>query len=341
MAIMEYMTKNGRRYRAQVYRDGMRVTGKAGFLTRKEARSWLAQAERGTEPAATNTDFLTLATAYLEDMETRRQPKTFQGKRTVFKRLLTFMGGRFVLESLTQERIGSFFRAQQQARGAKAANRDLVELKAMLNWAVRKGYCTENPFRVQEKYPEVIFVRRVPTQAEIEAVKAVASQEQLDFIEILLHTGARLSEICSLNWNDVDFQKNTITLWTRKRQAGNLEPGMLPMSQHLRSVLQARKERSDTHAVFVFCGREGKQFTKNSVRLWFPSLCKAAQVSPPFTAHGVRHWFATMLKDSGRANPFQIQSALRHKNLSTTEKYLHELSIDRSVADILDARSHE
>lgn len=341
MAIMEYMTKHGRRYRAQVYQDGVRVTGKAGFQTKKEARAWLAQAEQQSQTPATSTDFLTMATAYLEDMEARRQPNTFQYKRTTLKRLLAFMGGRFSLENLTQAQIDLYLRKQLEARGAKAANRELVELKALFNWAMRKGYYAENPFRMQEKFSETSYIRRVPTLAEIEAVKAIASREQLDFIEILLHTGARLSEVCSLNWHDINFQHNTITLWTRKRHAGNLEPGLLPMSQHLRSVLLARKERPGTHQIFVFCGRDGKQFTKNSVRLWFPSLCSAAQISPPFTAHALRHWFATMLKDSRRANPFQIQNALRHKNLSTTEKYLHELSIDRSIANILDDQNDE
>ena len=341
MAIMEYRTGKGRRYRAQVYRDGVRVAGKAGFLTKKEALAWLVEAERQPLQPVTGTDFLTLATAYLEDMEARKQHNTFQSKRTALKRLLAFMGGSFSLQQLTQIKIGAFLRAQWEARGAKAVNRDIVEFKVLFNWAIKKGYCTENPFRIQEKFPEVSYVRRVPTLAEIVAVKAVASREQLDFIEIILHTGARLSEVCALNWQDVDFHNNTITLWTRKRQAGNLEPGALPMSRYLRGVLEARKQRPDAHPVFVFYGREGKQFTKNSVRLWLPSLCEAAQVSPHFTAHALRHWFATMLKDSRRANPFQIQNALRHKNLSTTEKYLHELTIDRSIADILDGKSDE
>lgn len=341
MAIMEYKTSKGRRYRAQVYQDGVRVTGKGGFLTKKEARAWLVQAERQPQLLATSTDFLTLATVYLEDMESRRQPITFQYKRTLLKRFVTYMGGNFILEDLAQTQADSFLRHEQKLRGEKTANRALVELKTLFNWACKKNMCDHNPFRTLEKFPEVSFVRRVPTLAEIEAIKSVATRDQLDFIDILLHTGARLSEVCTLTWDDINFKNNTITLWTRKRRGGNKESGVLPMSQHLLTVLLDRKERPDTHHIFVFCGRNGKQFTKNSVRLWFPSLCRTAQISPPFTAHSLRHWFATMLKDSRRANPFQIQNALRHKNLSTTEKYLHELSIDRSIANILDGRNDE
>lgn len=341
MGIMEYKTKKGRRWRAQVYRDGARVAGKAGFTTKKEALTWLVQAEREPLSQVTGTDFLTLATAYLEDMESRRQPITFQYKRTLLKRFIVYMKGNFPIEDLTQAQVDSFLRHEQNIRGEKTANRALVELKTLFNWACKKHMCDNNPFRALERFPEISFIRRVPTLSEIEAVKNLATRDQLDFIEVLLHTGARLSEVCALTWDDINFQNSTITLWTRKRKGGNLEPGVLPMSRLLSAVLLARMQRRETTTTSVFSGRSGRQFTRNSVRRLIPDLCKAAQVSPPFTAHSLRHWFATMLKDSGRANPFQIQHALRHKNLTTTEKYLHELSIDRSVADILDGKADE
>ena len=45
---------------------------------------------------------------------------------------------------------------------------------------------------------------------------------------------------------------------------------------------------------------------------------------------------ATRLKDSRQATPFQIQNFLGHQNLSATERYLHELDVDRGVSAILD-----
>lgn len=337
MAITPYMTKSGKRYRVEVYKEGVRVAAKAGFTSQQDAKKWearvLTRAER-QEP--TGTDFLQLATAYLDDMTERRQHNTVQYKIAALRRFLLFMGGSFALEQLRATQISAYLVARKTAKGPKAANRDLVEMRALMNWGIRKRHYHENPFLPFEKFPEKKFVRRVPTAAEIDAVLKVATQEQKDFLDILRYTGARLSEVCSLCWNDVDFQRNTITLWTRKRKGGNLEPGILAMPQILRDVLAARKVHPSAHPEFVFVGRAGRQFTKNSVRLWLPELCKSANIHPPFTAHALRHYFATLLKDSGVITSFQIQAALRHKNLSTTEKYLHELSIDRGVASLLD-----
>lgn len=339
MAITPYMTKSGKRYRVEVYREGERIAAKAGFTNQQDAKKWEARAlVRAEKQGAIGTDFLRLATAYLDDMKERRQHNTVQYKIAALRRFLSFMGGRFSLELLRSSQISAYLVARKNATGPKAANRDLVELRAVMNWAIRKRLYHDNPFLPFEKFPEKKFVRRVPTAEEIDAVLAVATQEQKDFLDILRYTGARLSEVCSLCWRDVDFQRNTITFWTRKRRGGDLEPGTLAMPQVLRNVLAARKADPAAHQVFVFVGRDGRQFTKNSVRLWLPTLCKEANVDPPFTAHSVRHYFATLLKDSGVITPFQIQAALRHKNLSTTEKYLHELSVDRGVAALLDGK---
>lgn len=339
MAIAAYSTKNGRRYRVELYRDGVRVAGKTGFATKKEARAWQQQAEadlQGQE-LTTRLDFFQLATLYLEDMKARRQPNTWQYKFTTLQRFLTFMGGRFPLKKLTPRDVDAYLRARFYSHGPKAANRDIVELKAAVNWMLRKQlFAGQNLFAMTERFAENAFKRHVPTREHIDAVLVVASQEQKDFLHILLHTGARLSEVCSLNWEDVNFKDNTITLWTRKRSGGNREARTLAMSQTLRATLEDRSGREGRHETFVFVGRDNKQFTKNSVRLWLPELCKAAEVKPPFTAHGLRHFVATRLMDSGRVTSFQVQNFLGHKNLSTTEKYLHELRIDRGMAEILD-----
>ena len=337
MAITPYMTKSGKRFKVEVYQHGQRIGSKSGFTSLQAAKKWEAKAlTQAEKEIPTGTDFLRLATTYLDDMKERRQHNTVQYKIAALRRFLSFMGGSFPLERLRASQIGNYLVARKTAMGPKAANRDLVELRALMNWAIRKRLYHENPFVPFEKFPEKKFVRRVPTAAEIDAVLAVATQEQKDFLDILRYTGARLSEVCSLCWKDVDFQRNTITLWTRKRRGGNLEPEILAMPQLLRDVLAARKAHPSAHQEYIFVGREGRQFTKNSVRLWLPALCKEASVSPAFTAHAVRHYFATLLKDSGVITPFQIQAALRHKNLSTTEKYLHDLSIDRGVAALLD-----
>lgn len=172
---------------------------------------------------------------------------------------------------------------------------------------------------------------------DVTAVRAVAVGMERDFIDVLFYTGARLSEACNLTWADVDFDRMTITLWTRKRRAGSREPRTMGMVKPLSALLYARRtaNRESNH---VFSDpATGRQLSKNT--RWcitlLDSLCERADVTR-FTAHCIRHFVATRLKDSRQATPFQIQNFLGHQNLSTTERYLHELDVDRGVSAILD-----
>lgn len=342
MGVSTYQTKEGRLYKAILYMDGEAVASKRGFKTKREARNWMMEEERlrqsPSNPPSQGTSFSDLSALYLSDMEGRRQHNTYRYKTAAVSRLIGYVGGDFFIEDLTSQEIDSYLHTQLQERGSKAANRDLLELKAVLNWAIRKDMYPSNPFRRVEPYPEEKYVRYVPQAEDVAKVRAVAEGQERDFVDVLYYTGARLSEACDLQWSDVNFAHRTITLWTRKRRGGGREARTMAMVMALHDALLARAASPCRHETHVFTNPEsGLPLTKNTV--WtihlMTRLCERAGVQR-FTAHCIRHFVATRLKDSRQATPFQIQNFLGHQNLSTTEKYLHELEVDRGIAAILE-----
>ena len=340
MGVSTYRTKDGRRYRATLYRDGGAVAAKRGFTTKAAARKWMTdtakQSQAPAQPLPTGTAFSSVATSYLDDMEARRQPNTYKYKIATINRFLAHMGGDFLLDDLTIADIDAYMLKRREDDGPKAANRDAIELKACINWGIRKNLWQSNPFREVEPFPEQKFQRYVPSAEDVMAVRAVAVGQERELIDVLYYTGARLSEACTLAWEDVDFDRMTITLWTRKRRGGGREPRTMGMVKPLAALLQARASGQESGHIFTDPAT-GNPLTKNT--RWcitlFDNLCTRAKVKR-FTAHCVRHFVATRLKDSRQATPFQIQNFLGHQNLSTTERYLHELDIDRGVSAILD-----
>jgi len=63
------------------------------------------------------------------------------------------------------------------------------------------------------------------------------------------------------------------------------------------------------------------------------NICKQANVKP-FGFHSIRHLTATMLYKNG-CKRHAIQSVLRHKSASTTEKYLHQLGLNDDLKNEL------
>jgi integrase len=276
---------------------------------------------------------------YLDDMIARRQPNTYRYKKAVVASLIKHMGGTtFALEDLAQDDISAYLKSRWEEDGPKAANRDVVELKALWNWLIKKNKFQTNPWREVEPYPEEQFQRYVPPADDVTAVRAVAMGQERDLLDVIYFTGARLSEACNLTWQDIDFERMSITLWTRKRKGGGRQPRTLGMVKSLAILLKARKYLADQSRPEVFFDpATGGKLHKNT--RWcitlFDNLCARAEVTR-FTAHCLRHFVATKLKDSRKATPFQIQNLLGHQNLSTTEKYLHELDVDRDVSALLE-----
>lgn len=341
MAVTEYKAKAGRRYRAILYEGKVIVASQRGFLTKKAAKDWLSDTAKSLKipaPIQTGTGFLVASNDYLDDMEARRQHQTYKAKSSIVKLLLKHMGGDFDLESITPTDINTYLLSRREQAGPKAANRDIVELKALWNWLIKKNRARSNPWRGIENFPEEKFQRYVPTKEDMMLVRAVAVGQERDLVDFLYYTGARLGEACRLSWSDVDFERMTITLWTRKRRGGSLEPRTMGMVKSLAALLRERRDAADQRRPEVFTdpatGRRLEKNTRWSITL-FTRLCEKAGVKR-FTAHCIRHFVATRLKDSRQATPFQIQNLLGHQNLSTTEKYLHELEVDREVSALLE-----
>lgn len=341
MSITAY-TKGGKRaYRAEFEYQGRRFT-KAGFLTLDAARLWTATEKKRLKkdsatphlPNLKKLMYSDACAAYLTDSRARHQPGTFTEKSRHLTEFVEFVGYDVPVEDISEAQSEAFISFIQSTTTNKTANRYLRTLKAFWNWTSRRHSIGSSPFIIIQPYPEDSPHRYIPPTEDVIAVLGAARQWERDFLNVLLKTGARPGEIRALQWNDVDFSRATITLWTRKRKSGQSEPRTMNMSAQLTEVLKRRfQERASETWVFIN-EVTGKPFTRQSrpVKYLMERLCKAASTDErpikPFTFYAFRHFVATRLRDSGKANKYEIQHILGHKRSDTTDRYLRELAPD-------------
>jgi len=158
----------------------------------------------------------------------------------------------------------------------------------------------------------------------------------MDVLLCLYHTGGRIGEIRRMTWADVNMEKRSVTLWTRKRRDGELQSDKMAMSDILYDLFVRRWRDRNKESQYVFCNEDGSQLSKQGwLRHMMPRLCDRAEVKP-FGFHAIRHHVASILEDSGKATLGQIQRFLRHRRATTTQVYLNELTRDqKEVAEIL------
>jgi len=277
---------------------------------------------------------LTWATAYLADA-VRYAPKTINEKRNVFKRLFQKIKPTTPWASLSKNDALSYLQYQFKKRSGYAANKERKNLSAAWGWGQDfiEGFPTSNPWKSVKKFPEQREPRYVPPEKDFWSVVDVADGQDKIMLLTLLYTAARKGEIFRLTWEDVDFSSGNIRLGTRKRQDGSMEYDWVPMDDELYQVLlQHRREAVNEWVFTQSVGRHrGKPYTEN--RDFPQALCRAAEVRE-FGCHAIRHLSASVLANAG--TPINlIQDMLRHKRLSTTERYVKTLDAARPYLKVL------
>ena len=313
---------------------------KEGFRTRAEAKDWEVDRRRELEEEAKRANltspptFFDISAQYLEDCQARMQLNTWRQKAFVCRSFLEHLDYDPPAEDITKQQVADYLRNRQQTVSNKAANRDLRDIKALYNWAIRRDILFRNPCNGLEFYPEDPTPRYIPPSEDIDKVLMAAEPEEMDLLLILYHTGARVGEVLRMTWEDVNLEKRWVRLWTRKRRGGNLQEDMLPMNETLHGILQRRWRNRNKESPHVFpeYRHEGRRRKESTYRM-MQKLCRRAGVKP-FGFHTIRHYVASIIQDSRKATLQQIQKFLRHRRQTTTENYLH--MIDRSLQEAVD-----
>ena len=319
----------------------IRLTGcpertKYGFKTKTAAKEWERQEkERLKIPEVIRLTFSTGCTLYLDFCKKRFQKNTWRQKAHIIRGFIFSMGCDSLIDEIRPVHIRTYLDTQFDNGTGKTANRHLREINTIFNWLISEDIIMLNPAKSILRYSEEQYIKYVPLVEDINAVILISSPNEQDMILTLYHTGARLSEILNLKWEDINFNTSTIRLWTRKRKGG-VEYDELEINGVLYAILSRRYLNHDKKSLYVFFdskGDSGKKSTWDNVMV---KLCKKAGVKK-FGFHSIRHHVAALLADSGKVSLIEIQKQLRHKRATTTDIYLKSLVREKSrAADVLE-----
>lgn len=243
-------------------------------------------------------------------------------------------------EDIALSHIRSWLATQQVRGGARTTlSRRAVAIRLFTKWAAKRGHiptdigatlATPKPHRT---LPGVLTQSDAVTAIDSMATRAAefdtpSSFRDVAIIELLYATGARVSEVCGLNLEDLDFHRNTIRVLGK----GNKER-MIPMGAPAVKALNiyindARPQMAnDKSARALFLGARGKRIDQRAVRTIVYEALSALEGVERMGPHALRHSAATHLLEGG-ADLRTVQEILGHSSLATTQIYTH-VSTDR------------
>ena len=231
--------------------------------------------------------------------------------------------------------IRSWLATQQVRGGARTTlSRRAVSIRLFTKWATKRGYmpvdvgatlATPKPHRtlpgVLTQGDAVIALDSMATRAA--EFDTPTSIRDVAIVELLYATGARVSEVCGLDLEDLDFHRNTIRVLGK----GNKER-MIPMGAPAVKALNmyindARPQlANDKSARALFLGARGKRIDQRAVRTIVYEALSALEGVERMGPHALRHSAATHLLEGG-ADLRTVQEILGHSSLATTQIYTH------------------
>lgn len=189
-------------------------------------------------------------------------------------------------------------------------NRKASVLKSFFNYLFQEKKINRP---LSELIPTTKIPKKLPHYISVDEALSVfktAKDKELILFLLLYGGGLRISEACSLRWNQIHFPSRTL----RIRGKGNKERIIaLPAT----ALFEIQKLPQNTD----FIWGENALSQRKAYEI-IRQLGIKSQLLKPLHPHCLRHSFATHLLTSG-ANLRTLQELLGHRSLQATEKYTH------------------
>jgi integrase/recombinase XerC len=231
--------------------------------------------------------------------------------------------------------IRSWLANQQVKGGARTTlSRRAVSIRLFTKWATKKGYLAKDVGATlatpkgARTLPDVLSIADAGLAMDAMATRVVQEEGPISLrdcamLEVLYASGARVSELCGLDLQDIDYERNTIRVLGKGNKERTIplgHPAIRALEAWLKQGRASLAGEKSERAVFL--GARGKRIDQRTVRTVVYEALQALEGAVKLGPHALRHSAATHLLEGG-ADLRTVQEILGHASLATTQIYTH------------------
>lgn len=269
---------------------------------------------------------------FLEYCQTRRKlsNKTLKAYEIDLKQFEHFCSDTFSKEILCH-----YVETMHEQYKPKTVKRKIATLKAFTHFLLIEDYIDYNPFqRLDVSFREPIILPKTIPLTVINQILITAYQcrnqtsseyqkklvlRDIAILEMLFATGARVSELCQIKNDSLDFETHTIKILGKGSRERIIQIENIEVISALHEYYNAFTD-DIKNTGYLFINKLHMPLKDQSVRDIICKYVKMAGYDLHITPHMYRHSFATSLLEED-VDIRYIQQLLGHSSITTTQIY--------------------
>ena len=221
------------------------------------------------------------------------------------------------------------FIKNERLNGASARSRKTASLRTFYNYLTNKIKVIDKNITLELESPKIpkrnhIYLNFQESKKLLENIDVNEKFFSRDYciVVFFLNCALRLSELCSINLNDIDWDTNTLNIVGK----GDKERVIYLNNMVLTSIKNYLKDRNSYKIKpefqnTLFISSRGNRISNRAIQLIIKKYAK--DFDKNITPHKLRHTSATLMFKHGKIDIRTLQKVLGHENISTTQIYTH------------------
>lgn len=228
---------------------------------------------------------------------------------------------------------------QENGKKASSISRCLASIRSFYQFAIKRKRLKIDPTanvqapKIEKRVPSVLTSKEVALLLDQPKDVDLKGTRDKAMLEFAYATGMRVTEIISLNIDDVNLEEGYAVCKSEDKDKERTIPlGSMSLKALKEYVEEARNvliKNDDEKALFV--NLNGGRLTRQGFWKIIKYYKDQAHITKDITPHVLRHSFATHLLQNG-ADLKSIQKMLGHSDISSTQVYMQFQ--DEGIKDI-------
>lgn len=218
--------------------------------------------------------------------------------------------------------------AHSKGLGGKSISRLLSSWRGFFNFLIDRHQFKHNPTnglsapKSAKKLPEALSIEQAIKLVNIDENDPLSIRDHA-MLELFYSSGLRLSELVSINIDQIDLEEGTATV-TGKGNKTRIVPLGTHAIEAIQQWLTVRNTFDPQHSgkTAVFISQRGTRISARNIQSRLKGWAVKQGIDSAVHPHMLRHSFAShVLQSSGDLRA--VQEMLGHANISTTQIYTH------------------